>query len=91
MRQTVPVPLYKVAVGTGHSQAICNCLGSLLPLIAGNKAPRWLEQGVQVPEETQGGNVLKRTPCNFSGAKDFQLLGFPCSGTGWRPWGRIWV
>lgn len=81
MRETVPVQLYKVAAGTGRSQAICNCLGSLLPLIAGNKAPRRLEQRVQVSEETQGGNVLKRTPCNFSGVEDFRLISSPCSGT----------
>lgn len=72
----VAVQLYKVAVGAGHSRAICDCHGSLLPLIAWNKAPPWLTQAghrrSRVWRDTRWQCFQKDAP-ELRGAEDSQL------------------
>lgn len=47
---SITVQLYKVALRTGHTEAICNCQGSLLSLIVCNKA---LERAPWSPVQRQ--------------------------------------
>lgn len=72
----VAVQLYKVAVGAGHSRVICDCHGSLLPLIAWNKAPPWLTQAghrrSRVWRDTRW-QCFQKDALELRGAEDSQL------------------